>query len=839
MGAPPRMIFILIVLLTVATPFLSHVVVARLFRGFRTPEQRQKGVIISVLLGALPLIFLATLHLYLGWRSTVETMPDFTYLLLLYGAAAYVYFHFFNMSETSRRIWLLVSSDRHTGAVGPNIDRNYNPTRMLGNRLGRLVSLGEIAITDGKYRIDRGRLVAPARGVMFLRALLFPTALPQSPSWPRVFALIIATLALAAFESTRQPLASLSPAGALPVALLGGVVGCIAYLLLSPRHHLGNYLLAATPFLFVTFGFLTSPDIPGRDSFWYHFPFFQFFAESFASGAGLPTWLPSDGGMEAGFYHINNFPFLPSRIIGYTLFALLPITAATAYKAQLIIGVLLFSWGWYAVVAEITKSQKAAFLATLCITLGGTGMAFDQEQVIASCHLLPWFILCLLKIHDRPAFLLPAAALFGLGLSTHYPQIQIIVMGLSTLTVMLWRRPNLAYAGPILRKFAPWMALLVVVGSIPALNIWYHSGGLATRIRGTDHLRPISYTEYAEMNSKQNSSALPWYFNQYLRPEVHKDLDQADANGLFVGRVPLLLAVLALLLRPAIAIPIAVLLLVFAELSLGINSHLDLPRLLFAARFPFIDVFRQWYHFFPFINFCFSLLAAVGIHKLHVRYRSRPPTPRNVLIVALIFISIADLAYNGLMYLGTWCNYTPLPPEQRRLLQATYPETPLFQYKDRFNLIRATPAAIPPADFITTDYLGTAAGLESERALLAAPVIGHRVVTDRPTDSPPTGTPWASETTAEIRPWGAIYRVDIPTRALLVTTINYSLGATARVDDLPVQVRRVNTALSGVILEPGRHEVRFEKEGWPYAAIMGGQCAMYLFIGVSMFCLLL
>jgi hypothetical protein len=83
--------------------------------------------------------------------------------------SAHVYFHLFNMSETARRIHLLTEL-RSRG----EIDRNYQPERMLALRLNRLLELGLLE-RRGENLIARPSLLAwAARVLARYERILFP-----------------------------------------------------------------------------------------------------------------------------------------------------------------------------------------------------------------------------------------------------------------------------------------------------------------------------------------------------------------------------------------------------------------------------------------------------------------------------------------------------------------------------------------------------------------------------------------------------------------------------------------------------------------------------------------
>ena len=827
--------------LMAALPFFAHLAANYGFPGLRAPLKRQKAVVCGMVAGLLPAAALCVVWRY-GLTGDATFRPtEIVYLLAVYCAAAYVYGHFFNMSETARRIRLLVGW--RAGAAEKEVSGpgGYDPQAMLRTRLDRLIALGEIVCRQQKYSLDKGWLVGPARLMAFGRRILFPDAsVEQPPTWGRVLLFVVAALALAVAEALLPGLPP--PYDGILFAVAGGGVITVAFMLLAPQSCLHNYLLAAIPYLFVTVNFILSPYLPAWDTLVNHFPFFRFIAEALATDLRPPSWLPVTGGVDVGLYHINYFPFMPNRLAGYFLQALTPISFVTAFKVQLVLGALLTGFGWYAVLALLTQSQPAAFLGTLCLLMGGTGISFHQEQVFATCHLLPWFTLCLLKMREQPAFILPATALFGLGLSTHYPQIQIIALGLVAIAVLLWRRPGLAATIATSKRFLPWMILLLALGSLPSLYVWAHSDELAGR--KMEKLQPSSYDEYVAINSAQVSSAPMLYFQQYVDPILEKENPLynsiMDVYGMFVGRIALLAGLAALVFRPALSMSVAVLFLLFSELTLGMNSHLAIPRLFYEAGIPFMNVFRQWYHFFPFVNFCLSLLAALGFAAVLGSARTNTRLVRTICL-AVVFLQGVDLSWYDRIYVQNWCMETP-PGNPANPLTAKNDPLETFQYKDRFKLTRDCSYAIPNSALLTRSIATTDLGVDEERRLACKSVYNGIVTTNIPNSLLPPqslASDNSGEVEEEVRSWGVRYRIANPDQTLLVSSMNYSLKPTATVDGQPATIWRVNGALAGLLLEPGSHEVVLRRQEGIYPYLLWLHIIMYLAVGVSMAGLLL
>ncbi len=175
--------FLFLILAAALIPFLVHLLLSRAFGLFREAAHRQKIVLLGNLIGLIPLAVL-----FLVWRARFQAGPEAgdagpgLYLFGVYLLFAYSYFHIFNMSETARRVRILMD-----GAAGGNFDpenigAKYTGEHMVSIRLRRLVSLRELKRSDNRYLPGRGLLFLPARVIPLLHRLLFPGHDPLADS---------------------------------------------------------------------------------------------------------------------------------------------------------------------------------------------------------------------------------------------------------------------------------------------------------------------------------------------------------------------------------------------------------------------------------------------------------------------------------------------------------------------------------------------------------------------------------------------------------------------------------------------------------------------------------
>ncbi len=134
-----------------------HAAVSRLRRG------RMSNQMIALAALAVSLAALAGADLAAQARAGAVDPARTAYLAICAGCAGYSYSHFFNMSETSRRIKLL----RMLSGIGrePAAKADYDLDDILKVRLGRLEAMGQIRREGDRY-VLAGRTLYRAYAVL-------------------------------------------------------------------------------------------------------------------------------------------------------------------------------------------------------------------------------------------------------------------------------------------------------------------------------------------------------------------------------------------------------------------------------------------------------------------------------------------------------------------------------------------------------------------------------------------------------------------------------------------------------------------------------------------------
>ncbi len=133
---------------------LFHILAQRLVLFFKINIQNQKLIIYCIFLFNLIMFFLSLIIL----RNDIRNWLDHFYILLTYNCFAYFYFHFFNMSETARRIKLLIGIKTLKIHTVKDIGKYYNYKKSLNIRMIRLEQLGQIQKIDNNRYILKSRL---------------------------------------------------------------------------------------------------------------------------------------------------------------------------------------------------------------------------------------------------------------------------------------------------------------------------------------------------------------------------------------------------------------------------------------------------------------------------------------------------------------------------------------------------------------------------------------------------------------------------------------------------------------------------------------------------------
>jgi hypothetical protein len=136
---------------SIASMILVHPILQRVLRRI----SRQLVAILACVGGSVPLVIAAAL------KASAAQIYD----TLVFACVAYAYFHVFNMSETARRIRILLEVDQRGGIEAAELHRAYSEAEVIDKRLKRMVEMGSLERHGDRYVI-RGRVLYFAARVL-------------------------------------------------------------------------------------------------------------------------------------------------------------------------------------------------------------------------------------------------------------------------------------------------------------------------------------------------------------------------------------------------------------------------------------------------------------------------------------------------------------------------------------------------------------------------------------------------------------------------------------------------------------------------------------------------
>lgn len=165
-------VLVLWCILSPALLVAGHILLYRV--GFRPAEGRSSQTFLAKLIVGfnVPTASVAALIGLAEARSAGEVVLMMLFTIVVFNCAAYAYFHVFNMSETARRVRMLLQLYEIGGATAGELLATYSPTDMIAARLARLLEMRQIAChTDGRYYLSGHLLFWTANAIEWIRRL--------------------------------------------------------------------------------------------------------------------------------------------------------------------------------------------------------------------------------------------------------------------------------------------------------------------------------------------------------------------------------------------------------------------------------------------------------------------------------------------------------------------------------------------------------------------------------------------------------------------------------------------------------------------------------------------
>jgi hypothetical protein len=147
--------------------FLVHCAAARL-----SSAPAQVTAFRAALLAALPVGSLLAWTGKGAFSTGSDSLWAAGYCALVYAAFAYTYFHFFNMSESARRIRILHEIHKAGSLTGGDIRSLYRSSDIIHVRLQRLVAMKALSCRGGRYSMNDHALYWSALVISAWRRML-------------------------------------------------------------------------------------------------------------------------------------------------------------------------------------------------------------------------------------------------------------------------------------------------------------------------------------------------------------------------------------------------------------------------------------------------------------------------------------------------------------------------------------------------------------------------------------------------------------------------------------------------------------------------------------------
>jgi hypothetical protein len=146
-----------------------------LFR-FLNIESVLKSIIIAYAIGLILLFLVGGFLFKYDFLSIHDLMGYFICNFFYYSVIAFCYFCLVNLTDTSVRIRILqeLQKKANTGLSQSQILKIYNTDNIIGIRLEKLVSSGQIVKKENRYYHNKDRLVLVAYFFECLKFILIP-----------------------------------------------------------------------------------------------------------------------------------------------------------------------------------------------------------------------------------------------------------------------------------------------------------------------------------------------------------------------------------------------------------------------------------------------------------------------------------------------------------------------------------------------------------------------------------------------------------------------------------------------------------------------------------------
>lgn len=153
----------LVLAILISSPFILmifHIIFLKTLKFINMNVSPQLILFLIIILFNVP-VLLSTYFL-------TKKIDIIIYSFIVYNCIGYCYFHIFNMSETARRIKILIEIMQKGALSAEDLKLSYNTDLMIKYRLERLIGLKQIIKTNDNKYILSGKILLI--GALFMYA---------------------------------------------------------------------------------------------------------------------------------------------------------------------------------------------------------------------------------------------------------------------------------------------------------------------------------------------------------------------------------------------------------------------------------------------------------------------------------------------------------------------------------------------------------------------------------------------------------------------------------------------------------------------------------------------
>lgn len=150
-----------------------HVLVSRYSVAMHSAQSPQRSLAKLILSLNIPVLAGVLAVARADGYQGAEMVSMLVFSAVVYNGIGYAYFHVFNMSETARRVRILLFLLTHPGMQVSSIQGEYSPRTMMTTRLERLEKMGQIVrAANGRLHVSNRTLLTAAHLIGIWRAVL-------------------------------------------------------------------------------------------------------------------------------------------------------------------------------------------------------------------------------------------------------------------------------------------------------------------------------------------------------------------------------------------------------------------------------------------------------------------------------------------------------------------------------------------------------------------------------------------------------------------------------------------------------------------------------------------